>query len=418
MRNGLVENRKNISASSESDEAPRAAAARAAPLSRGVILLLAFTCGLSVANVYFAHPLLDIIARDFRIAGSDAGVVVTVTQAGYALGLIFLVPLGDLIDQRRLIVGQATLSSLALVIAASANSVTVFLVAVAVVGLLAVVVQVVVAFAATLAAPEERGRVVGTVTSGVVIGILLARTVSGAMADLQGWRSVYFGSALLTLLMAAFLVRALPSSGKRSGGSYLELLRSMALMFAGERILRIRAVFALLIFAAFNVLWAPLSLFLSEPPFSLSHTGVGMLGLAGVAGAFGARRAGQWADKGFARHTTFGAIVLMLMAWSLMGVQPFHLWALIAGAIILNFAVQAVHVTNQTMIFAIRPEARSRLVGCYMTFYSIGSAAGAIASTSVFSHAGWSGVCELGFSIGVVALLVFLTTGKSEPSHR
>ena len=178
MRNGLVENRKNISTSREGDKAPLAAAARAAPLSRGVILLLAFTCGLSVANVYFAHPLLDIIARDFKIAGSDAGVVVAVTQAGYALGLIFLVPLGDLIDQRRLIIGQAALSSLALAIAASANTVTVFFVAMAVVGLLAVVVQVVVAFAATLAAPEERGRVVGTVTSGVVIGIRNSRFLS------------------------------------------------------------------------------------------------------------------------------------------------------------------------------------------------------------------------------------------------
>ena len=281
------------------------------------------------------------------------------------------------------------------------------------VGLLAVVVQVLVAFAATLAEPAERGRVVGVVTSGVVIGILLARFAAGVVTDLGGWRSVYLTAAGLMLILAGLLFRTLPKHASDAAkSSYLELLRSMAALFREERVLRVRAVLACLIFASFNVLWAPLALPLSAPPFALSHSQIGLFGLAGLAGALGASRAGRLADRGLGQWTTGLSLGLMLVAWLPIALMGVSLWALAVGVILLDLAIQAVHVTNQSLIFAVRPEARSRLVGGYMVFYSIGSACGAIASTSVYAAAGWIGVCGLGAAIAVFALLFWVATSR------
>ena len=384
-----------------------------------LVLLFATACALSVANVYFAHPVLETMARTFAIEPGSIGIVVTVAQIGYALGLILIVPLGDLIDPRRLIAGQGFLSAAALTIVGMAPNAVVLLAGMFAVGLLAVVVQVLVAYAATLAAPAERGRVVGTVTSGVVIGILLARLVSGVLADLGGWRAVYFTSAGLTAVMAGLLFYALPRrSEKGTAASYPELLRSIITLFREEPVLLIRGVLALLIFAAVNVLWAPLALPLSAPPFSFSHTAIGMVGLAGVAGALGAGRAGRLADRGHGQRTTGLSLGLLLIAWlplaslrttAFLGTS---IWALIFGVIILDFAIQAVHVTSQSMLFAVRPQARSRLVGAYMAFYSIGSGGGAIAATSVYAHAGWIGVCALGGAISGFALIFWTATRR------
>jgi predicted MFS family arabinose efflux permease len=390
---------------------PHATGMRQPALPRHITLLFAVACGLSVANIYFAHPLLDAMARDLAIRPAVIGIVVTATQIGYGLGLIFIVPLGDILDRRRLIVSQAVLSALALVVVGLAPTGFVLLAGMVVVGLLAVVVQVLVAFAATMADPNERGRVVGVVTSGVVIGILLARFVAGVVSDLGGWRSVYLSAAGLMLILAGLLFRTIPKHARdAAGSSYLELLSSMAALFREERVLRVRAVLACLIFANFNVLWAPLALPLSAPPFALSHSQIGLFGLAGLAGALGASRAGRLADRGLGQWTTGLSLGLMLVAWLPIAFMERSLWALAVGVIILDLAIQAVHVTNQSLIFAVRPEAQSRLVGGYMVFYSIGSASGAIASTSVYAAAGWIGVCGLGAAIALLALLFWVAT--------
>jgi predicted MFS family arabinose efflux permease len=380
-------------------------------LSWSVILLFAVACGLSVANIYYAQPLLDAMADDFAISPASIGIVVTVTQIGYALGLLFIVPLGDFLDRRRLIVMQSVGSALALAVVGFAPTASILLAGMVVVGLLAVAVQVLVAFAASLAAPAERGRIVGTVTSGVVLGILLARFVAGLLADLGGWRSVYLASAVLTLLMAILLFRVLPRhKAGNPATSYPKLLRSTVLLFVEEPILRVRAVIAMLIFATFSALWTSMVLPLSAPPFSLSHTEIGLFGLAGVAGALTAGRAGYLADRGWSQWTTGVSLALMLAAWIPISMTSVSLWALVAGVVILDLAVQAVHVTNQSMILAVRPAAGSRLIGGYMVFYSIGSASGSIASTMVYAWAGWLGVCILGAGTSSVALLFWATT--------
>ncbi|OMD35107.1 MFS transporter [Paenibacillus odorifer] len=380
-------------------------------ISRNVALLFSIACGIVVANIYYAQPLLDAISNEFGISHSFVGLVITITQIFYALGLLLLVPLGDLLNRRWLIAGQMLLSVLALIVVGTATSSIVLFVGIAAVGFLAVVTQTLVAFAATLAAPAERGRIVGVVTSGIVIGILLARTFAGVLMDLAGWRSVYLVSAVLTLIMACVLFRVLPHyEHKRESLSYLQLIRSMFTLFAQERTLRIRAALGMMIFTAFSILWTSLVLPLSAPPFSLSHTAIGAFGLAGVAGALAAARAGRLADRGLGQKTTGVALILLLISWLPISYVQHSLIALIVGIILLDLAVQAVHVTNQSMILTLRPEARSRLTAGYMIFYSIGSATGSIASTSIYVYFGWNGVSLLGAIVSALALLFWLLT--------
>ncbi|GAA3407388.1 MFS transporter [Paenibacillus hodogayensis] len=399
----------------EREQAAHAASehAESSPLPRYVPLLLAVACGLAVASVYFAQPLLDDLAREFGIASSSIGIVVTVTQICYALGLLLLVPLGDVFNRRRLIAVQMALSSAALLAVGFAPNGMLLLAGVAAVGLFAVTTQTLVAYAASLAAPAERGRAVGLATSGVVTGILLARTFAGTMTDLGGWRSVYLVSAALMLAMAVVLFRVLPRRElphERIG--YVRLLRSVPALFVQERVLRVRAILALLIFTAFSILWTSLVLPLSAPPLSLSHTAIGAFGLAGAAGALAAARAGRLADRGLGQRTTGIALTLLLASWLPIGYMNHSLAALIVGIVLLDLAVQAVHVTSQTMIFAARPEARSRLTAGYMIFYSAGSALGSIASTRMYAYAGWNGVCLLGAAVSGAALLFWAFTRR------
>lgn len=383
-------------------------------MSRYVTILFAVACGMSVANIYFAQPLLDQLSSEFGIDHSIIGIVITITQIFYGLGLLLLVPLGDLLNQRRLIISQMLLSIIVLVIVGTSSTASILFAGMALMGLLAVVTQTLVAFAATMAAPAERGRVVGIVTSGIVIGILLARSIAGILTDLAGWRSVYLVSAVLLLFIVCVFFRVLPNVEREVKSlSYSQLLKSVFTLFIQERVLRIRAVLALLIFADFNILWTSLVLPLSTPPISLSHSAIGAFGLAGVAGALAAARAGRLADRGYGQRTTGIALLLLLISWLFISFTEHSLLALVIGIVLLDLAVQAVHVTNQTLILPLRMEARSRLTAGYMVFYSIGSASGSIASTQMYAHFGWQGVCVLGASVSALALLFWVMTRRA-----
>ncbi|MFH8367474.1 MFS transporter [Streptomyces sp. NPDC018031] len=389
-------------------------------LSRGMITLFAVACGVAVANVYFSQPLLVTMGHDLAMSPALVGSVVTLTHVGYGLGLFFLVPLGDVADRRRLVVAQSLLLVVALAVVATAGTAAILLAGMAATGLLAVVTQTLVAFAASLAPPAARGRVVGAVTSGVVIGILLARTASGLLADLAGWRSVYLASATLTALLALVLHRVLPRHPGTPPATlgYGRLLRSTVTLFARERLLRLRALFGLLVFAAFSTLWSSVALPLSEAPYFLSHSAIGALGLIGVAGALAATVAGRLNDRGLSRRTTGLALALLTASWLPLAFLRSSPAALVAGVILLDLAVQAVHVTNQTLIHALHPDAGSRLIGGYMVFYSIGSATGAVAATSLYAAAGWGAVCALGaaFSCLGLALWAFTRHGTEDPA--
>ncbi|AIR96387.1 MFS transporter [Streptomyces glaucescens] len=397
---------------------PGSSPAPAAPPPARLVPLLAVASGSSVATVYFAQPLLVTLGERFALGPGLLGAIVAVTQLGYAAGLLLLVPLGDLLDRRRLVTGQLGLLALALVAAGLAPGTAALFGALTVIGLLAVVAQTMVAAAAALSPPARRGRAVGTVTGGIVTGILLARAAAGVLADLAGWRAVYLAAAVVTAVLALLLRRVLPPGAPPAavrGTSYGRLVVSTVTLFARHPRLRVRGVLALLVFAAFSTLWSGVAQPLSAPPWSLSHSAIGAFGIAGAAGAVAAGVAGRWNDRGLARRTTGVGLALLVLSWLPIALTRQSLWALAIGAVLLDFAVQAVHVTNQTLVHAVRPEAGSRIIGGYMVFYSAGSALGALGSSLAHAWAGWPAVTALGTCFSLAALSLWATTCRTGP---
>ncbi|WIL40377.1 MFS transporter [Pantoea agglomerans] len=388
----------------EADSPPAAIPA----LSSRMIFLFSLTSALAVANVYSAQPLLESIAASLQVSSGTIGTVVTAMQSGYALGLIFLVPLGDCVNRKKLVITQLLFSVLALITAAVAPDLMTLLCAMLLVGFMAVVTQLMVAWAAMLASPEQRGQVVGSVTS----GILLARFVAGMIADLAGWRAVYLTAAGLLLLISLILVKVLPATtGQTPRTAYPQLLLSVRRLFRTEPLLRRRGILALLIFAAFSMLWSPMVLPLTA--LSLTHTEIGMFGLAGLAGALAASRAGTWANQGRGQRATGFALALLTFSWLPIAALQSALLLLVLGVILPDFAIQTVHVINQSLLVAARPEAASRLVGAYMCFYSLGSALGATAATQLYALWGWHAVCYAGAAVSACAFLCGCRAGQS-----
>ena len=376
-------------------------------LSPALILLMSVATGLAVASNYYAQPLLDTIARAFNLSASSAGFIVTAAQLGYAAGLLFLVPLGDMFERRMLIVSMTLLAAGGMLITASSQSLTMMIIGTALTGLFSVVAQILVPLAATLASPEKRGKVVGTIMSGLLLGILLARTVAGLLASLGGWRTVYWVASVLMVVMALALWRGLPKVKQENHLNYPQLLASVFSLFTQDKLLRTRALLGCFTFANFSILWTSMAFLLAAPPFNYSEGVIGLFGLAGAAGALGARPAGGLADKGKSHLTPAAGLVLLLLSWAAIWYGHVSVLALIVGILVLDLTVQGVHITNQTVIYRVKPEARNRLTAGYMTSYFIGGAAGSLISASAWQHAGWSGVCAIGAIVATINLLVW-----------
>ena len=376
-------------------------------LSPALILLMSVATGLAVASNYYAQPLLDTIARAFNLSASSAGFIVTAAQLGYAAGLLFLVPLGDMFERRMLIVTMTLLAAGGMLITASSQSLTMMIIGTALTGLFSVVAQILVPLAATLASPEKRGKVVGTIMSGLLLGILLARTVAGLLASLGGWRTVYWVASVLMVVMALALWRGLPKVKQENHLNYPQLLASVFSLFTQDKLLRTRALLGCFTFANFSILWTSMAFLLAAPPFNYSEGVIGLFGLAGAAGALGARPAGGLADKGKSHLTTSAGLILLLLSWAAIWYGHVSVLALIVGILVLDLTVQGVHITNQTVIYRVKPEARNRLTAGYMTSYFIGGAAGSLISASAWQHAGWSGVCAIGAIVATINLLVW-----------
>ena len=376
-------------------------------LSPALIVLMSIATGLAVASNYYAQPLLDTIARAFAISPGQAGFIVTTAQLGYAAGLLLLVPLGDMFERRRLIVVMTLLAAGGMLIIAGSRSLPVMILGTALTGLFSVVAQILVPLAATLAAPAQRGRVVGTIMSGLLLGILLARTAAGVLADFGGWRTVYWVASVLMALMAAALWRGLPEAKQETHLNYPQILGSVFALFAGDRVLRTRALLGCLTFANFSIVWTSMAFLLAGAPWHFSESAIGLFGLAGAAGALGARPAGSHADRGRAHLTTTGGLLLLLLSWLAIWWGQTSLVALLAGILVLDLTVQGVHITNQTVIYRTHPDARNRLTSGYMTSYFIGGAAGSLLSAWAWQHAGWTGVCLSGAAVAVLNLLVW-----------
>ncbi len=376
-------------------------------LSPALIVLMSVATGLAVASNYYAQPLLDTIAHHFSLSASSAGFIVTAAQLGYAAGLLFLVPLGDMFERRMLIVSMTLLAAGGMLITASSQSLSIMILGTALTGLFSVVAQILVPLAATLATPDTRGKVVGTIMSGLLLGILLARTVAGLLANLGGWRTVFWVASALMALMAVALWRGLPKLKSDTHLNYPQLLGSVFSLFIHDKLLRTRALLGCLTFANFSILWTSMAFLLAAPPFSYSEGMIGLFGLAGAAGALGARPAGGFADKGKSHLTTTVGLLLLLLSWLAIWLGHTSVLALIIGILILDLTVQGVHITNQTVIYRLHPDARNRLTAGYMTSYFIGGAAGSLISASAWQHAGWAGVCLAGVTVALLNLLIW-----------
>ncbi|GAA3956031.1 MFS transporter [Actinomadura viridis] len=369
--------------------------------------LLAVVCGLAVAGVYAAQPVLEPMGRDLGVPPGLTGWIVATGQLGYLAGLVLLVPLGDVVDRRRLIAVHLALTAAGMILTASAPAAWMAFAGLAVAGVFAVVVQTTVAYAASVSPPAERGRTIGAVTSGVVVGILGARVVTGTLAQAWGWRSVYAVLAVLSLGLAALVLLVLPPEERSTRpAGYGRAVASLGGLF-GQRVFLTRGLIAFLLFASFGTLWSGLSLPLAGTPWRLSESQTGLFGIAGLAGALGAARAGRWADAGRAAPVTGLALTLLVLSWAAIAQLPWSLWVLIAGIVVLDFAVQAVHVSNQHLLTAAHPERTSGAIGGYMVFYSLGSALGAAATTAVFAAHGWAGSSLLGAGFAICALAVW-----------
>ena len=377
-------------------------------LTRPLLLLMAVATGLCAGGNYFNQPLLDSIADALGVGQSTAAVTVTVAQVSYGIGLLFLVPLGDLLDRRRLAVGLMVLAATGQAISGFAPSIGWLMIGTAMAGLFSVAAQVLVPFAATLAAPERRATAVGTVMSGLLVGILLARSVAGLLSGLGGWQTVYRVSAVVMVVVAAALWRALPSSQEHLGLRYRGILASMGRLLRDEPRLRTRSVLGAVSFASMGVVFASMAFLLAGEPFGLDDVAIGLVGLAGVAGAVMANATGRLADRGLVQATTGVGTVLLCASWGLFALGGHLLIAFLAAMVIADMALQCVHVSNQSVIYELAPHARSRVTSVYMTSYFIGGATGSAFGSVAWSTFGWAGVCVLGLALAVVSVAVWV----------
>ena len=330
--------------------------------SRGTILLLAVASASAVANLYYAQPLLATLGRAFHVPGNDAGIFMTLTQIGYAAGLFFLVPVGDLVDRRVLILTSFGLESVALMIAAFSQSAWMFGAASVAIGVMSVSAQIIVPYAAHIAQEESRGRTVGTVMSGLLLGILFARTLSGLVSHAAGWRAVFLVGAVITLGLMAIMWRILPSQpGSAAVRSYLHLLSSVAALFPSQPVLRRRVVYGACVFAAFSMFWTSVTFLLSGEPYRFSDALIGLLGLCGVAGAASASVAGRLSDRGWTLVGTGAMLVLTIVSFAFSASGSVALVGVIAGTILLDFGVQGTQILNQSQIYRLGAAERSRL---------------------------------------------------------
>ncbi|WP_243491342.1 MFS transporter [Massilia violaceinigra] len=386
---------------------------QSADISSGMVLLLAVAAGLIVANLYYAQTLVGPISRATGLSAAAAGLIVTLTQVGYTIGLLFIVPLGDVLENRRLVIGALLLTAVALFTAAFSTSGWVFLAAALAIGLGSVAAQILVPIAAHLSREATRGKVVGQVVSGLLMGIMLARPVASLVADASNWHVVFGGAAVLTLMLAALLRLKLPQRMPTSSIPYARLIGSMWTLFKTTPVLRRRAAYQAGLFGAFSLFWTVTPMMLSGPQFHMSQTGIAIFALVGMAGAIASPVAGRLADAGKTLPATGVALTLGVVAFALPllipGSREVALGVLVLASIILDMGVAASLVLGQRAIFGMAPEVRSRLNSVYIALFFAGGALGSALGGWVFATWGWHAVLLAGMAFPALGLALWLS---------
>jgi predicted MFS family arabinose efflux permease len=387
-------------------------------LSKFLVLALAVACGITVANIYYIQPLLAEIARSFHVAQMNVGFVATLMQVGYALGMLVILPLADIREKRSLILFTVCCSICPLLLMASSFNITVLSIASFAVGFTSVVPQLIVPLAAQLAEPRERGRIIGTVMSGLLIGILASRTFSGFVGEYFGWHIVYLIAAVLMVLVAISLSRCLPLCPPSSTIKYTELFKSMASLIKNLPILQEASVNGAMMFGAFSVFWTSLSFLLASPHYHLGADIAGLFGLVGVVGASAAPIVGRIADTKSPKFTVGISMAIVILSYLCFFAFGFTLWGLITGVILLDLGIQSCQISNHARIQALGDEARNRINTVYMVSYFIGGAMGSFLGSYGYTHFGWYGVCTVGLLTQLVAVVVHKTGTKcsSQPN--
>ncbi len=378
-------------------------------LTTSLTLLLAITCGVTAANLYYNQPLLAAISRSFHVSETVVGTVPTMTQLGYATGILLFIPLGDRLRRKPLVLGLIALIIFSLLAAATARNLAVLAVASFTVGLVTVVPHVLIPFVASIVTPMERGQAVGKVMSGLLLGILLSRTVSGIVGNIYGWRAVFYAAMILMLLLGVVLAVLLPDSRGTATLSYPQLLKSVWNLVITEPVLRQACVSGALLFASFSIFWATLAYLMTSPAYHQGPLAVGLFGLVGAAGAMGAPLAGRLADLKGPRYMVGISVVVVAVSFGFFLLFGLTYTGLIAGVLVMDLGVQAGHVSNQTRIYTLGEHHGSRLNTAYMVSYFLGGAAGSQIGAWAWASDGWRGVSIAGIATMALAMLIHNT---------
>jgi predicted MFS family arabinose efflux permease len=388
-----------------------------AGLSRSLTWLLAVAIGLTVANMYYLQPLLNQIRTDFRATTFAASLLVTLSQLGYSLGLFFIVPLGDIFRRRTLIVIIVVASAVAMGAEAFVHSYAIFAVLCVLVGLGSVASHVMVPFGADLALAEQRGRVIGRLMTGLLAGVVLSRTLAGAVTAAFGWQSIYGVSALLMTILAVLLWRVLPDEEHRTHAPYRALVLRGSRLFMTSSLLRRRCWLGGTVFGGLTVMWTSLAFHLAGAPFHYSSGVIGLFGLVALGGVLAANVAGHQADQRRTRRSSVVAGLFLCAGFVVMLWGASSVAAICVGIVFIDVATQGMQITNQSIVYTIEPEQRSSLNSVYMLSFFLGGTVGSLTTGYVYSHFGWRGSCVLGLGFGLAAL-VPATFLRSEPQHQ
>ncbi|MDQ0109320.1 putative MFS family arabinose efflux permease [Chitinophaga terrae (ex Kim and Jung 2007)] len=381
-------------------------------LSRWNIIIMALCTGLIVANIYYSQPLTVLISQEFRVSESNAGQVTFFTQVGYALGLLFCVPLGDKLERKKQIIGMTLAAAISLVGAALAKNMAMLKFTGLLIGFTSVVPQLILPMAAHLSDPASRGRVIGTIMSGLLVGILLSRTLSGVVGHHLGWRAMFWIAAGISGLLAGIMTVSFPSSKPNFQGSYSDLMGSLITLIKEQPMLREASAINACCFAMFGMFWTTVVFLLSDAPFHYTSEQIGLMGLAAAAGALGAPLIGRVADKKNPRIAIGYGIIFLFAGYILFYFFRANIIGIIVGIIAIDLGLQGIHVSNQTRIYTMMPEARNRLNTVFMTASFIGTSLGSGIGLWVWSVDQWTGVCIAGLALITMALVIYLSTYK------